>query len=341
LLSIYANKLYTLPLTVTSVARVLLALISISLTWEGNRFIILYFRGKFTGQYEMPKRISVVFATGILYTLLILTCTAFIRYFILYGADTAIEQMRNGDLLRNLLTNSFYNSLIAFCLFFVVYEALYFYGRFKQSEEEKMQLEKEKLWSQLGKLNQEVNPHFLFNTLNSLSSLITEDPAEADRFLNEMSKVYRYLLDNNRHELVTLQTELKFIQSFYQLLKLRFNKGIELSLQTNPKYEDYLLPPLSLQLLVENAVKHNTTSKDQPLQIFIEVTDMGRLTVKNNLQRKKEKPVSHKIGLSNISEKYRLMQQDEVVIKEESGYFLVSLPLIHPSVNKSVIYPAN
>ena len=118
-------------------------------------------------------------------------------------------------------------------------------------------------------------------------------------------------------------------------MKLRFNNGIELSLQTNPKYEEYLLPPLSLQLLVENAVKHNITSKQQPLHIFIEVSDAGKLIIKNTLQPKRDKPVSHKIGLSNISEKYRLMQQDEVVVSEESGYFIVSLPLIHPKVDKS------
>ena len=151
-----------------------------------------------------------------------------------------------------------------------------------------------------------------------------------------MSKVYRYLLVNNEHELVTVQTELKFIHSFYQLLKLRYNQSVDLSIQTHSKYNEFLLPPLTLQLLVENAVKHNVTSKEQPLQISILVTDEARLIVKNNLQKKATKPVSHKIGLSNISEKYRLMQQDEVIIKEEQYQFIVSLPLIHPSLDRKV-----
>ena len=270
------------------------------------------------------------------YTWLILICTAFERYIFLYGSATAWAEIKSGGLFLNVVNNSLSKSFLQFSLLYVVYEMYYYHKRLQQTEEQNRQLEKEKLWSQLEKLNQQVNPHFLFNTLNSLSSLITEDPAEADRYLNEMSKVYRYLLDNNKHELVTLQTELKFIHSFYLLLKLRYNKGIEMTLPGNAPFDDYLLPPLTLQLLVENAVKHNITSKDQPLQIDIEVADEGRLIVKNNLQRKKEKPVSHKIGLSNISDKYRLMQQEEVIVKEERGYFLVSIPLIHPSVDKTM-----
>jgi two-component system LytT family sensor kinase len=131
---------------------------------------------------------------------------------------------------------------------------------------------------------------------------------EADRFLNEMTKVYRYLLDNNRHELVTVQREITFIHSFYHLLKLRYDKGVELTIQIPAPYNDFQLPPLTLQLLVENAIKHNITSKSQPLRIEIGVTEQGRLFVKNNLQKKAHKPVSHQIGLNNIAVKYQLMQ---------------------------------
>ena len=94
------------------------------------------------------------------------------------------------------------------------------------------------------------------------------------------------------------------------------------------------MPPLTLQLLIENAVKHNITSRDQPLRIEIGVTENGRLVIKNNLQRKADKPFSHKIGLNNIAVKYQLIQQEEIIVKEEHGYFIVSLPLIHPSANR-------
>ena len=326
LVAIYSNKLYSQPLSWVAAGRALLTLVSIFLTWEGNRFIILHFREKFSGRYELIKRIAFVFIAGMLFTWLMLVCTIYVTSFIQRGSFSG-----NGQVVRTLFN---FPLFLQFALFFGIYEALYYYARLKHAEKEKEQLEKEKLWAQLENLNQQVPPHFLFNTLNSLSSLITEDPVEADRYLNEMSKVYRYLLDNNRHELVTLQTEIKFIHSFYQLLKLRYDKGIELTCQIPEQYNNYQLPPLTLQLLVENAVKHNITSRNQPLQIEITVTENERLVIKNNLQRKVEKPVSHKIGLNNIAVKYQLMQQEEIIVKEEHGYFIVSLPLIHPSANR-------
>jgi len=115
---------------------------------------------------------------------------------------------------------------------------------------------------------------------------------------------------------------------------LRYDKGVELSCQIPPELDNYQIPPLTLQLLLENAVKHNVTSRSQPLQIVIMTTDDKRLVIKNNLQRKKDKPVSHRIGLENIALKYELLQEGEIIVKEEDGYFIVSIPLIHPSVSK-------
>jgi two-component system, LytTR family, sensor kinase len=330
LVAVYSNKLYLQPLSWTVAGRALLILTSITLVWHGNRFIILYFRRKLPGHNELPKRIAFTYVTGILFTWLVLICTAYVRNLILYGPVTAFNQLGYAQIFRSLFSFSLF---LQFTLFFGIYEALYYYARFSHSEKEKNKLEKEKLWAQLENLNQQVPPHFLFNTLNSLSSLITENPQEADRFLNEMTKVYRYLLDNNKYELVTLQAEIKFINSFYQLLKLRYGKGIELTCQIPPHYDNYQLPPLTLQLLVENAVKHNITSRSQPLQIEITVTGDERLIIKNNLQRKANKPVSHQIGLKNIALKYELMQQGEIIVKEEQGYFIVSLPLFHLAAN--------
>lgn len=197
-------------------------------------------------------------------------------------------------------------------------------------------LEKEKRWSDLDKMNQQVNPHFLFNTLNTLSSLVTEDPGEADRFLNQMSGVYRYLLDNSKHELVTLETEMSFIHSFFHLLELRFSGGVVLDCAIDNAYAQWLLPPLTLQLLVENAVKHNQTTRSVPLRIEIKTTLEGRLLVCNNLQAKNQKPVSHNIGLSTIARKYALMQQPAPAIANTNGFFNVSIPLIHPDAARQI-----
>jgi two-component system, LytTR family, sensor kinase len=329
LVAIYSNKLYLQPLSWTLAGRLLLTLVSLVLTWEGNRFIIIYFRKKYSEHKESLKRIAFSFIAGILFTWLMLVSTTFVQQLLLYGPGAA--KMGFPEIFRILFSFSLF---LQFSLFFGIYQALYYYARLRNAEEKQTQLEKEKLWAQLGNLNHQVPPHFLFNTLNSLSSLITEDPVEADRFLNEMTKVYRYLLDNNKNELVSLETEIKFIHSFYQLLKLRYNKGVELTCQIPPEFNNYQIPPLTLQLLLENAVKHNITSRNQPLQIVIMATDDKRLVIKNNLQRKMDKPVSHRIGLENIALKYELLKQGEIIVKEEEGYFMVSIPLIQPSVTK-------
>jgi two-component system, LytTR family, sensor kinase len=254
----------------------------------------------------------------------------------MYDAATAVESVTNGQVILHILTSALTRAPLLFILFLGIYEAMYYYAKLRQSEEEKKQLEKEKLWAQLENIKQQVNPHFLFNTLNSLSSLITEDPAEAERFVDEMSKVYRYLLETNKHELVELGTEMKFIRSFYQLLKIRYSNGVVLKTDVQERYNHYRVPPLTLQLLVENAVKHNITSKNKPLTIQISTTEKGELVVRNNLQKKTTKVESHKIGLDNIAMKYQLMQQGEIFAEEADGHFIVTVPLIHPQTVSSI-----
>jgi two-component system, LytTR family, sensor kinase len=207
-------------------------------------------------------------------------------------------------------------------------EGIYTFSKWKGNIQETEQLKKANLQTQFDGLKHQVSPHFLFNSINTLSSLIHEDRERAEKFIDEMSSVYRYLLRNNEEELVTLQTELKFIQSYYHLLKTRYGAGIEMSVAVDKKTENYLLPPLTLQLLVENAVKHNNVLKGTPLLIEITGSSDGWLTVTNNLQKKTTKVDSSKIGLSNIKEKFRLLNQPDVVIKETPAVFVVKLPLI-------------
>jgi len=334
--AIYSNKLYQHLFDWRVSGRVLLTIASVMLAWEGNRYIILRFRDRFSEPYKLAKRLAFVFVAGMAFTFLVILFTAFAGYFLSYDTKFAIGLLTDGAVIFHILKSSVFRCALIFVLFLGIYEAMYYYTLLNQTEEEKKQLEKEKLWSRLENLNQQVNPHFLFNTLNSLSSLITEDPEEAERFLDEMSKVYRYLLQTNRHELVTLKTEIKFIHSFYHLLKIRYDEGIQLQINVPDEYQEYLLPPLTLQLLVENAVKHNITHPEQPLLIEILVSESNRLLVRNTLQKKTTKVLSHKVGLSNIADKYELMQQGTIITKEEGAFFTVSVPLIDPSVAKKM-----
>jgi LytS/YehU family sensor histidine kinase len=209
-----------------------------------------------------------------------------------------------------------------------IYEAIYYFRKWKNIEVEAEMLKKENLQSQLDSLKQQVNPHFLFNSLNTLSSLMRKDVNKAEKFLDELSKVYRYLLRNNEGELINLSTELQFIESFVHLLKTRYGDALQMTISVDEVAKNLLLPPLTLQLLVENAVKHNIIDKQMPLLITLETDDRSWLSVSNNLQKKSISLPSNKVGLSNIAGKYKLLEQPSIIISETKEKFTVSIPLI-------------
>ena len=178
-------------------------------------------------------------------------------------------------------------------------------------------------------LKEKVNPHFLFNSFNTLSSLITEDKNQAEKFLDELSKVYRYLLRNNESGMSTVEEESKFIRSYAKLLQTRFTDGFKMDIEIDPAIKDKEIPSLSLQLLVENAVKHNIISKQQPVHVVIASTPPGYLTVTNNLRKKTKSSVeSTGIGLANIREKYRLLNRQDVTVEETADQFIVTIPVL-------------
>ncbi|WP_266367870.1 sensor histidine kinase [Tellurirhabdus rosea] len=216
-----------------------------------------------------------------------------------------------------------------FCLLFCLVQTWFHtLSRWNQHSIDNARLRKIALQSQLEVLKTQVNPHFLFNSLNSLSSLISEDPGRAERFVDELSKVYRYLLQTNEGELTTLATELRFIQSYFYLLQTRHGASLNLTVDIDPGWLDYRLPPLTLQLLVENAVKHNVITQRQPLYITIGTSPENRLMVRNTRRPKSVRMASTRVGLSNLAAKYRLQNQPEPEVIEGEQYFDVLVPLI-------------
>ena len=191
-------------------------------------------------------------------------------------------------------------------------------------------MQQEKTDIQMRALQSQINPHFLFNGLNTLSSLIDESPRQASDFVDELSKVYRYLLRSNDNDLTTLSVELGFIQSYFHLLKTRHGANIRLEVAVQDCHAEALLPPLTLQLLVENAVKHNVILSKQPLTIRIQTNTQKQLIVENSLQRKTLRVDSNGVGLSNITVKYQLLNQPPPLIEEREGWFRVTLPLLMP-----------
>jgi sensor histidine kinase YesM len=239
------------------------------------------------------------------------------------------------ELMNEPLTWAYYKPLFFAGLLLNViatsfHEGTMFFEKWKLSLIETEQLKKMNLQSQLDSLKNQVNPHFLFNSLNVLSSLIHSDPDRASDFLDEMSKVYRYLLRANEHELTPLSAELDFVSSFFHMLKTRYGDGIALTVDVNSSAQDLLIPPLTLQMLVENAVKHNIILKDSPLCISIVANDDQQLVVTNNVQKKQSVILSNKVGLQNILAKYRLLNQPAIQIRHDENNFSVCLPLIKP-----------
>jgi len=217
-----------------------------------------------------------------------------------------------------------------------IYEFFYSMQKWKESIEEKERFQKLQLQQELNMLKSQVNPHFLFNSLNTLASLISEDQEQAEDFVQQMSRVYRYLLHNNEAELTNLEAEIKFIRAYFHLLQTRYGRGISLHIEIANEWNDWLLPPLTLQLLVENAVKHNAHSKQEPLEIFITAGD-NRLVVRNNLQRKNIVVDSGKVGLKNISNKYKVLKQPDIIITQSADHFTVCIPLIVPELKAATV----
>src|SRR5215213_5852232 len=257
--------------------------------------------------------------------------------FIFYSFD-AIHFL-GYNLNTDQLEIAIYCSLALTLMATSMWEADYTFHQLKTSANEKEKLEQLTIQQEFETLKSQVNPHFLFNCFNTLSSLIVEDRKQAEVFLNELSKVYRYLLRNNEDGLSSLQTELRFIQSYYRLLRTRHREAVQLSIETDKKYDHYLLPSLSLQMLVENAVKHNVLSKNKPLVIDIFTTAGNKLVVSNNLQLRTLKVPSNKIGLENIKTKFELLNQHGFQVLKDPKTFSVVLPLMWNKVTGEKIIP--
>lgn len=210
--------------------------------------------------------------------------------------------------------------------------ALYHYrlqqqGQILSLETKAATLEKEKAMIQYESLKQHLNPHFLFNSLTSLRSLIKTDAVTAAWFLDGLSKVYRYVLRSADQELVSLSDELEYVENFTGLQKVRFGEGLQMTIDIDEPFKAMQIAPAVLQNLVENAIKHNTTSVNKPLRIVIS-TDGEYVSVRNNLQRYRVVETSNKSGLNSLKKLYRFYTEKEIKVSEDEHNFTVAIPLI-------------
>jgi hypothetical protein len=209
----------------------------------------------------------------------------------------------------------------------ITFHFIYFYNKYQKTKVKESQIVAKTESAKFESLKNQLDPHFLFNSLNVLTSLIGENPAQAEKFTTKLSKVYRYVLEQKDKDLISLDEELKFARSYMQLLQMRFEDAVEYTIPEMASNPDLKIVPLSLQLLLENAVKHNIITSSLPLQIKI-YEHQGYLYVENSLNPKSSLEKSTKVGLKNITQRYELVSSNKVVIEKGSDKFIVKLPLL-------------
>jgi sensor histidine kinase YesM len=197
---------------------------------------------------------------------------------------------------------------------------------FNRMRAQKMEIAK--VEAELEALKSQIDPHFIFNSLNTLSYLITREPQSAKLYNDTLAKVYRYILSNKEKDLVLLKEELEFISNYFYLLKIRFSDAVNMVIEIiDLNSEDYLIPPISLQTLVENAIKHNEFNEGDPLDIKIAISS-NYVVIRNPVRPKEASAPSNKIGLNNLDNRYKLITRRNIVIENNFKYFTVRLPIL-------------
>lgn len=209
-----------------------------------------------------------------------------------------------------------------------IHEGWFFFHQWNVSLMKAEMLKKENLESHYETLKNQINPHFLFNTLNTLTNLIEEQPKTAVYYVEMTSKYLRTILSLKDKQLITVKEEIELIENFYQLQKERFGESLKIMIDIPESCSKSLIPPLSIQMLVENAIKHNIISMEKSLLIRIFFSHPDIITVSNNLQKKKQYVPSSGIGLQNIKNRYSYFTEKKIRINEKDGYFSVEIPVL-------------
>jgi two-component system, LytTR family, sensor kinase len=221
----------------------------------------------------------------------------------------------------------YFYSLVISLIVLIFFHAFYFYKALTEKKVSETEFVAKTESAKYESLKSQLDPHFLFNSLNVLTALIGEDPDKAEHFTTKLSKVYRYVLEQKDKDLIAIQEELNFAKTYMELLKMRFEEAVQFELPKKISNPDFKIIPLSLQILLENAVKHNVISKENPLTIIIYEED-NTLCVVNKINLKSVLKKSTQVGLKNIKERYALITKRAVEVLKSDTEFKVKLPLL-------------
>jgi two-component system, LytTR family, sensor kinase len=260
--------------------------------------------------------------------LLIITPIFFIIFFVINSTlDAIFKELLPSHISRPNFIPEFIGAFMLSGFVLMIYEVMGYHYQLQKTIVERDLLERQNIESQLEGLRNQVNPHFLFNTLNTLAYLIPEDSEKAVRFVHQLSRVYRYVLDSRDTKLIALKEEMSFLESYVFLQKERFGNSLHVHLGELPDPNKTAIVPLTLQLLFENAIKHNIVSTEKPLHIDV-YTENNRIIVKNNLQAKQQRMTSTGVGLQNIKDRYQLLSQKTVEVFVTPNSFTVAFPVL-------------
>lgn len=282
--------------------------------WLGNAFLSAWLDVKISWQERPLRRLFCGLASMLAYTLSVIY---FLIYFYRWILHFDVGDDMGGLLLSTVIITILISMFMTGRLFLI---------NWRQVAVDAEKLKKENVKAQYESLKNQVNPHFLFNSLNALTHLVYEDQDKAARFIKQLSEVYRYVLDTREKEVVTVEEEIRFVKSYLYLQQIRFESN--LSVKLNLESTKGKVAPLALQLLLENAIKHNIISKDEPLTIAV-FEQNGYIVVENTLQKKNITPENASgIGLKNICNRYKFLSNKEVMISNANGKFTVKLPIL-------------
>lgn len=285
-----------------------------------NALFFYVLEKRFSSNKKSNIRLLVGFVGSMLLTLLTMFCIRIVHKILFLGFT--VENFINTESPR-----FYFITILITLVISLFFHAFYFYKKIQENKVKKQQIIAGNASAQFESLKNQIDPHFLFNSLNVLSSLIDEQPETAQKFTNSLSKIYRYVLEQKNKELVLVEEELDFAREYMDLLKIRFENSITYTLPQQLQLVDSKVVPLSLQLLLENTIKHNIVSENNPLHIHIYEED-NYLVVKNNLQKKEAFTSRKGVGLQNIADRYKLATDRQVLIVQDETSFQVKIPLL-------------
>jgi hypothetical protein len=258
-------------------------------------------------------------------------------FFLRVLEDVGFEKKSFGKFLEDEKPENYVFAMVITVVVTLVVHLIYFYKNYQENRVNEQKIIAGTASAQFESLKNQLDPHFLFNSLNVLSALIEENPENAQKFTASLSKIYRYVLEQRDKELVTVHEELAFAKTYMELLKMRFENSLEFDLTAFDCPTEGKIIPLALQLLLENCIKHNVASEQKPLKIKI-YCDGGELIVENNKQKKEVLQTRNGVGLQNILNRYAILTTRNVIIEELTDSFKVKLPILTKQVNNMKTY---